>query len=145
MRMAKPTASSGASLLELIAAIGVTALAATLSGGALARLGRATSVQSARVLVMSALLDARRRAYAADATTDVTVRAEDSVVTVHTAEGQSIASRLPPGSIITGSVASGRVRFFASGLADNATVTVGGTDGAAAEERVVVNQRGLVR
>jgi Tfp pilus assembly protein FimT len=51
------------------------------------------------------------------------------------------AERLPGGSFFAGATSGGDVRFFPSGLADNATFTLG-----AGEERrrVIVNQRGRV-
>jgi hypothetical protein len=148
---ARPTGSSqtrgtrGASLLELLAAVGITAVAAGLSGGALARLARATAVQAARVRVVTALLDARRRAYASESTVEVAGELGATSVTIRPADGIAETVALPAGTSITRFPASGHVRFFASGLADNGTVEVGSADETAAPERVVVNQRGLVR
>jgi hypothetical protein len=135
----------GVSLLELVAAVGVTTLIAGLTGSALSRLARATAVQSARVRVMNALLEARRLAYATESTVEVTGAIGDAAVVIRTTDGESRAAVLPAGTAIMHFPASGHVRFFASGLADNATVTVGSAEGTAAEEQIIVNQRGLVR
>jgi hypothetical protein len=135
----------GTSLLELVAAVGVTAAIAGLSGGALSRLARATAVQTARVRVMTALLEARRRAYAAEATIEVRGEPNAASLTTRLPSDETFQTMLPAGTLITRFPASGHVRFFASGLADNGTVAVGSVDGTAAEEQIVVNQRGLVR
>jgi hypothetical protein len=135
----------GMSVLELVAAVGITTFAAGLAGGALGAMGRAVSVQSGRVRVMTALLEARRRAYGAETTIEVAGRTGDHAVTIHLPVGEEIRRELPAGTELARSPASGRVRFFASGLADNATFAVGATGGGAGEERIVVNQRGLVR
>ena len=142
---ARSVGARGTSLLELVATLGLMTLVAGGSGAALAGLARATAVQSARVRVMSALLEARRRAYAHEATTEVTGEIGATSISIRAEDGASHVASLPTGTVITRFPASGHVRFFASGLADNATIGLGSADGRAAEEQIVVNQRGLVR
>ena len=135
----------GTSLLELTAAIGITTLAAGLCGGALAGLGRATAVESARVRALGVLLAARRAAYASEATVEVSARPGDHALTVHMPDASVVVESLPAGTVVTRAPANGRVRFYASCLGDNATFAVGSADGTATEETIIVNQRGLIR
>ena len=138
-------AARGTSLLELTAALGITTLAAGLCGGALAGLGRVTAVQSARVRALGVLIAARRAAYASEATVEVTARPGDHALTVRMPDASVLVESLPAGTVVTRAPANGRVRFYASCLGDNATFAVGSADGTAAEETIVVNQRGLIR
>jgi hypothetical protein len=132
------------SLLELVATLGLATLVAGSAGAALAGLARAAAVQSARVRVMSALFEARRHAYATESTVEVTGEIGASSIDIRTEDGTSRVA-LPAGTVVTRFPASHHVRFFASGLADNATIGLGIASGGAAEEQIVVNQRGLVR
>jgi hypothetical protein len=138
-------ARRGTSLLELTAALGVTTLAAGLCGGALAGLGRATAVESARVRALGVLLAARRSAYAMEGTVEVTAHPGDGALTIRMPDATTRTETLPAGTVITRAPANGRVRFYASCLGDNATFAVGSTDGSAGEQTIVVNQRGLIR
>lgn len=56
-------------------------------------------------------------------------------------DGDATPERLPERVFFAGATSGGDVRFFSSGLADNATFTLGVGD---ARRRVVVNQRGRV-
>lgn len=55
--------------------------------------------------------------------------------------GTAAGERLPGGTFFAGATSGGDVRFFPSGMADNATFTLGAGD---ARRRVIVNQRGRV-
>jgi hypothetical protein len=135
----------GTSLLELIAALGITTLAAGLCGGTFAGLARATAVESARVRALSALLAARRYAYAMEGTVEVTAHPGDGALTIHLPDATTVTETLPPGTVVTRAPANARARFYASCLGDNATFAVGSADGSESEESIVVNQRGLIR
>jgi prepilin-type N-terminal cleavage/methylation domain-containing protein len=56
-------------------------------------------------------------------------------------EGDAVPERLPERVFFASATSGGDVRFFPSGLADNATFTLGVGD---ARRRVIVNQRGHV-
>lgn len=57
------------------------------------------------------------------------------------ADGDAPAERLPGATYFAAATSGGDVRFYPSGLADNATFTLGAGD---ARRRVVINQRGRV-
>lgn len=143
-RAARASRMRGASLLELVAALGVAAIAGGLCGGALSGLSRAIAVEAARVRAAATLLEARRLAYQSSATVEVTAAAGDAVLTIRAPDGEVLVRPLPTGTTVLRSPANGRTRFFASGMADNATWIVGSAD-AEQEARIVLNQRGLVR
>jgi len=134
----------GLTLLEVLFALAVVSIAAGVAGSALRGLSRTTALETARLRTLTALLQARRRAYGREATCEVAAATGAVALTVRNPDGSTATVGLPPDTHVTHSVASGRVRFFASGLAENATIIVGTRDDTE-QASVIVNQRGLVR
>lgn len=129
----------GATLLESCAAL---ALASALSGALLAGLrplACAVRVQAARSTLMGTLLEARREAYTREGNVAVHAAAGDPALLL---SWNSASRALGDGVTVTSGPADGSVQFRASGLADNATVTIGCS---ASTASVVVNQRGVIR
>jgi type II secretory pathway pseudopilin PulG len=134
----------GATLLELLFTLAVVSTAAAMAGSAIRGLSRATTVETARLRTLATLLAARRRAYSDEATVQVDVAGGTDALTLRNPDGTNVRVALPAGTTVAHSVAAGRVRFFASGLADNATIVLADTE-ALQQATVVVNQRALVR
>jgi hypothetical protein len=131
-------------MLEILATLALTAVCAQTGAGAMTVLSRSIGVEAARLRVMGALVEARRAAYASQQTVEVAAAAGERDVVV-TRAGETLASyALPRDASIRRSNAAGRVRFFASGFAENATIVVGADD-VADEPSIVVNQRGAIR
>lgn len=129
----------GATLLEACAAL---ALASALSGALLAGLrplSCAVRVQAARNTLTGALLEARREAYAREGSVAVHAAAGDPALLL---SWNGARRALGDGVTVLSGPADGSVQFRASGLADNATVTLGCS---ASTASVVVNQRGVIR
>jgi type II secretory pathway pseudopilin PulG len=131
-------------MLEILSVLAIVSITAGVAGGATRGLARATAVQTARMHTMTALLHARRGAYAGETTCEVSAASGAAVLTVRNADGSTVSVPLPPETHVTRSLASGRVRFFGTGLAENATIVLGTRDDTQ-QATVVVNQRGLVR
>lgn len=129
----------GATAMEACAALAL-ASAATLAAMTGTRpLACALRVQAARTLLVDALLEARREAYARESTVSVRVGVGRDTVTM----SWTGASRLlGDGVTLTSAPADGDVQFRASGLADNATLALACS---ASTASVVVNQRGVIR
>lgn len=129
----------GATLLETCAALALSSLAALAVLGGLRPLSCALRVEAARTALVDALLEARRAAYENEANVAVAAKAGDRSVVV-----------VPPGNerllgddvTLSAGPADGDVQFRATGLADNATLSVAC---GASTASVVVNQRGVVR
>ena len=134
----------GATLLEVLFTLAVVSTAAAMAGSAVRGLSLATSVETARLRTITTLLAARRRAYSDEATVQVDVAGGADALTLRNPDGTNVRVALPAGTTVAHSVAAGRVRFFASSLADNATIVLSDTD-AVQQATVVVNQRALVR
>ncbi len=120
----------------------VLALASVGAAGVIAGarpLACALRVSAARGVLVSALLEARREAYALETPVAVQARLGDGFVTL-TPPGTPRA--LGSGIVLTAAPADGNVLFRASGLADNATL---GLACDASTATIVVNQRGVVR
>lgn len=129
----------GATLLEACAAL---ALASALSGVLLAGLrplSCAVRVQAARSTLTGALLEARREAYVREGNVAVHAAAGDDALVL---SWNGVRRALGDGVRVTSGPVDGSVQFRASGLADNATVTLGCS---ASTASVVVNQRGVIR
>lgn len=129
----------GATLLEASAAL---ALASALSVALLAGLhplSCAVRVQAARSTLTSALLEARREAYTSEGNVAVHAAAGDTALLL---SWNGARRAFGEGVAVTSGPADGSVQFRASGLADNATVTLGCS---ASTASVVVNQRGVIR
>jgi type II secretory pathway pseudopilin PulG len=134
----------GTSLLEILFTLTVVSIAAGAAGSAIGGLSSATSVETARLRTLATLMNARRRAYTDEATVQVDVAAGSDALTVRNPDGTQVRIALPAGTIVTDSAATGRVRFFASSLAENATITLANTAGTQ-QAGIVVTQRGLIR
>jgi hypothetical protein len=128
----------------MVFALTVTAIAAGMAGSGIDRLARATAVESARLRTLAALLDARRRAYADEATVQVDIPLGGTTLTIRNPDAQAVAIALPAGTLVEHSAASGKVRFYGTSLADNATITLADSSGSG-RATIVVNQRGLIR
>jgi hypothetical protein len=102
----------------------------------------AVSLLSARQQVAGALEYARRETYRSGATAEVRPDPGGRALRVNVAglpERVFILQR----SRVVDQPTRGHVRFFASGLAENATFTISNASGAEAD--VIVNQRGEIR
>jgi prepilin-type N-terminal cleavage/methylation domain-containing protein len=134
----------GFTLLELCAVMALAALTAGLAVAGVTALERAGRLEGARLLVGLALTGAERAAYASGETVEAVVAegADEVVVRGPGTEVDRVA--LPAGVVVTAAPARSRIRFRASGLADNATVKLA-EPGYPGEATIVVNQRGLLR
>lgn len=141
-------------MLDLCAAMAVSALAASAVAFGGKPLLCAVRVEAARVAVITALLEARRTAYQFETN-----------VAVETAPGASQLVLQPSGTVrplgdgvlIASAPSDGNVLFRATGLADNATIALAcaspsaaaespaDSSGGIAQASVVVNQRGVIR
>jgi hypothetical protein len=130
---------AGFALLDTCMALALTSLAALLLLSGLRPLACAASVEAARSTVVNALLEARRSAYAAERTVALEARRDGTEVVLQPG-GKRRA--LGTGVRLSAAPADGDVEFRASGLSDNATLTVACGEAMAS---VVVNQRGVVR
>ncbi len=122
----------------------IVAVASVSAIGGMRSLARDAGLESARRILVDALLEARRIAYVSADGASLVVEPGSSSVSIVTAAGTSRSVKLPAGAVVTSAPADGDVSFRASGLADNATIrlAIGAT---ASEVAVVVNQRGVVR
>jgi hypothetical protein len=134
----------GASLLELLTVLAVGAVLAGAASHSVGGLGNVFAVETARTRIVLALLDARRIAYAHERTVVVRVEPGAREVVVDS-DVEPAPVSLPAGISISSAPATRRVRFFASGLADNATIVVERDGEAGVRGRIVVNQRGSIR
>lgn len=128
--------------MTLLETCAVLALASIGAVGALAGakpLACALRVSAARNVLISALFEARRQAYATETSVAVETSAGDGFVTL---APPGVQRALGAGVVLTAVPADGDVLFRASGLADNATLTLACDESRAS---VVVNQRGVVR
>lgn len=133
--------SRGASLVETIA---VLALGAVLLGAAVpavARLLDTVELRSATVRLGAALARGRVAALTEGRVWRLAVAGTRSFVLAPVGDEEALAEALPGATFFAGATSGGDVRFFPSGLADNATFTLGAGD---ARRRVIVNQRGRV-
>lgn len=129
----------GATLLETCAALALaSALSLALMAG-LKPLACAVHVHAARETLTDALLEARRRAYATETTAVLKAKAGDGFVTT---SWSGTPRPLGEGVTLASGPADGDVQFRASGLADNATLSLACSTSTAS---VVVNQRGVIR
>lgn len=134
----------GFTLLELCAVMALAALTATMAVAGLGALEHAGRLEGARLLVGLTLMRAERAAYASGETVEAVVAEGASEVVVRGPEGDVYRVALPAGVLVTAAPARSRIRFHASGLADNATVKLA-EPGRRGEATIVVNQRGLMR
>lgn len=137
-----PRNAHGFTLVELLAtlAIGIVALS-MLSAGA-RRLANGARLETSRRLVVRVLTSAAQSAYATGETAAVQTQRNANTLSLKREGLDAIHLNLGTGIRILDAPASEHTRFFASGSADNATVTLGNAAGSAS---VVVNQRGGIR
>jgi prepilin-type N-terminal cleavage/methylation domain-containing protein len=136
--------SRGFTLVELLATVAIASLAAGLAidaGGAWKHLA---DLEGARLTTVLALLEARRRAYLTESTAELVAEPRASELSVTAAGLPPVRLTLPAAISVREIPRGGRIRFFASGLAENATIRLGTETGGDAVV-VVVNQRGEVR
>jgi hypothetical protein len=129
----------GATLLETCAALALSSIAALTVVAGARPLTCAVRIGAARTVLAGALLEARREAYARSTTVSVEARVGDGQVVVHP---PGSAHRLGDGVSLTSVPSDGNVQFRATGLADNATLSIACGRSTAS---VVVNQRGVIR
>jgi hypothetical protein len=128
----------------MLATVAITGLAAGLAVDAGSSWRHLAGLESARLTTVLALLEARRRAYLLETTAELVAEPGASELAV-TAAGLPPARLALPAEISVSEIPrGGRIRFFASGLAENATIRLGTARGSDAVT-VVVNQRGEVR
>jgi hypothetical protein len=126
-------------LLETCAALALSSVAAAGILAGLKPLSCALRVQAGHTSLVSALLEARRAAYA-----------KETSVVVETVAGHGDVVIRPPGAVrslgdgvtISSAPSDRNVQFRATGLADNATLAIACSSSVAT---VVVNQRGVIR
>jgi len=135
--------SCGFTLVELLAGLAVTVVAIASLATAARALGRRAELAASRRCMVAALRDARRQAYLSREAIEVAVHEGDRELRVRAGNHEHTVP-LPYSAYVARAPSSGRIRFFASGLASNATVELAGPDG---EPRasIVVNQRGKIR
>jgi len=131
-------------LLDLVFALALVAVAAGMAGNAMHGLSRATAVETARLRTLSALLQTRRCAYRHESACEIAAASGATALVLRDADGADSTVSLPVDTRVIHSAATGRVRFFATGFAENATIVLGTQDGGQ-QTGIVVNQRGLIR
>ena len=134
--------SPGFTLLELAAVISLATISATTGFSGLTALRDAAALSTARQQLAGALEHARTEAYRLGTTVDARPIRNGQALSVAIAGSEETTFDLRDSRIV-GVPARGYVRFFASGLAQNATFTVAVESGPQAD--VVVNQRGEIR
>ncbi len=139
----QPGNPSGASLLETLAALSIAAVAMTFGLQTARAVASTLRLEAARLITLRAMLGARRLAYASAGPVVATPSARAIDVDAGPAGTRRFA--LPATTSIIEQPRSGRVRFHASGLADNATLVLGCASCGETTTRVVVNQRAMVR
>ncbi len=146
-------AQEGHTLLEVAAVLAFATVAVLASLSTLQSLSRQARIETARQGLMRALVQARRLAYTSGHRVDLSSQPGEPRLVVSTGDyanhsgngGSATATiELPPGAYVVDAPSDGVVSFFASGLAENATITVNaGCEGC--ETKVVVNQRSGLR
>ncbi len=139
------TSMRGLTLFELIAAIALTTVVAATAAAGAASLRRSVSVESAAAQLASVLRDARLRAYRSQRTVSVSAAQGSTTIRIFDATTESTVS-LPAPIRVVQATRSGVVRFYPSGLSDNASwVLAPATHESGSARRVVVNQRSVIR
>jgi hypothetical protein len=137
-----PQAPLGHTLLELTAALSVSAVATAGLLVALAELERGARVFAAQQRAVVALEHGRRSSYLTASSVGVTAVAGAEGFVVIGDDGERHEIALPAGTSVSAAPVRGAARFFASGFADNATFELGLAGRPMA--RVVVDQRGEI-
>jgi Tfp pilus assembly protein FimT len=133
-------ASAGASLVEMVVVLAIAGLLLGTAWPSVASYLEAAELRSASVHFAAALARGRVAALSEGRTWSIRVAGTRDYVLAAAGE-TAPAERLPGASFFAGATSGGDVRFYSSGLADNATFTLGAGD---ARRRVIVNQRGRV-
>lgn len=136
----QPAASRGAGLVETIV---VLALAGLLLGAAWPRVAgylEEVELRSAVLRLAAALVRGRVAALGEGRTWELRLAGGSAFVLAPLGESGP-AEPLPAGTFVADATSGGDVRFFSSGLVDNATFTLGA---GSLRRRVIVNQRGRV-
>ena len=133
------TARRGTTLLDTCAALALSSAAALAVISGVRPLSCAVRVGAARTALVGVLLEARRVAYASGINVSVETHPGGGEVVVRP---PGSARRLGDGVSFTSVPSDEDVQFRATGLADNATLSIA-CEGSSAS--VVVNQRGVIR
>lgn len=134
--------AQGHTLVELAAALSIAAVAAIGVVSGATSLRDAVSLLTGRQRVAGALEYARRESYRRGETAELRTDSNGRTLRV-TIAGVSGREFTLQRSRVIDRPARGRVRFFASGLAENATFTIAAASGGEAD--IIVNQRGEIR
>jgi len=134
--------SRGASLVEMVLVLALGSVLLGAAWPAVAALLDTVELRSATLRFGAAVARGRVAALTEGRTWRLSLAgARDFVLAPLGVVEGTTAERLPGTAFFAGATSGGDVRFFASGLADNATFTLGAGE---ARRRVVVNQRGKV-
>ena len=135
--------TAGFTLIELTVSLAIAGLAAAVAVGGLRTLVRAATLEQARLRLTLALLEARRSAYTSGGTAGVFIESDGRQLIIRRGDGAVTTVSLPAEVAVVAAPLRASVRFYASGLADNATIELATANGERAT--VVVNQRGMIR
>lgn len=128
----------GASLVETVLVLAVTGIVAGAAWPHVGALLDVIELRSASVRLAAALARGRTAALAEGRAWRLRVDGLSRFV-LAPLDGDAAPETLPGHTFFASTTSGGDVRFFPSGLADNATFTLGAGE---ARRRVVVNQRG---
>lgn len=131
-------AEHGASLVETVLVLAVTGIVLGAAWPRAADLLDVIELRSASIRLATALARGRSAALAEGRAWRLRVDGPTRFV-VAPLDGDAAPQALPGQAFFASATSGGDVRFFPSGLADNATFTLGAGE---ARRRVVVNQRG---
>ena len=134
--------SPGFTVLEVLAALGLTAILAGMGTVQLIELVRSARLASGARATASLLRLARGRALASNLEVEVAFDAATASCSVRQAASVLETRPLPPGVTFAALPARGRILFGALGSAENGTVRLAA---GLRTRRVIVNQRGRVR
>jgi prepilin-type N-terminal cleavage/methylation domain-containing protein len=132
----------GFTLLELLAALGLSAVLAAIGTLGVRALADTSHLAAGSRVVAATLRLARGRALARNVVVEVHFDAGIGTCEVHAGGAVLERHMLPPGVRFAGLPASARIRFGALGTAENGTIRLAA---GARTRSVVVNQRGRVR
>ena len=136
------TSVSGLSAFELVVTMALAALLGSATIGSASRLAGRTELEAARLVLVLHLIEARRLAYLSAQTVGLRKKGP-AELELEGPLDQRRSFELPPAVTLSRWPLRPSVRFFGSGLADNATLGLSSARGG--EVLIVINQRGLVR
>jgi type II secretory pathway pseudopilin PulG len=131
----------GASLVEIVVVLALGSVLLGAAWPALAGLLDTVELRSATLRFGAAVARGRVAALTEGRTWRLRLAGVRDFVLAPLGDDAAPPERLPGSAFFAGATSGGDVRFFASGLVDNATFILGAGD---ARRRVVVNQRGKV-